>query len=120
MWMVFGLATFLFGPGAAFSEQTVTTCYTESGILGRHEDVEKIVKMVTQIFAIHGQINRMEANQEVSIRFLVSTTAVDANRAREQTDANFVKKILAMLAAQNKSEIRIATRFLGCKTDKLE
>lgn len=101
----------------AAAAPAVTTCYTNVAILGRLDELENAVNKIGSVFTVHGRLNRMESDQEVSIRFLVSITAIDASRARDQTESQFVKQIIAMAGPAN---MRVETRFLGCKIDNLE
>ena len=111
------LFALLVGP-RAFAAPTLTTCYTDVEILGQLEDLDKTVRKLSGIFALHGPVNRQEAGGRVSERLLVSVTGRDSTEVREKTEADFVKRIIAMAAKP--AVVAVGTEFLGCKSDKLE
>jgi hypothetical protein len=117
MWKTMVLFTALYFAQLAMATPTITVCYTDVTILGRLEDLDGTIRKIAPIYEIHGRIHRAEADHQVSINFLASITATDAGRAREQTESEFVKKIILMAAPPS---VLVATEFQGCKDDGLK
>lgn len=105
----------LFCSQLGFADQRETTCYTDVRLLGSNEDLNATMRKLEGVFVILGQIQRPARNNQTVVSFLISLTAYESAHVREQTEADYIKRIIMMGAFPT---VRIATEFQGCKEDR--
>ena len=108
------LLTSIFCSSLAFAASE-TTCYTDVRLLGSIDDLNTTMRKLEDVFVILGPIHWPAQNNQTVVNFLVSFTTHESGRLREQTEADYIKRVIMLGAFPT---IRIATEFQGCKVDR--
>jgi hypothetical protein len=89
----------------------IITCYSAVTLLGDLDGVDRIVKNIQPVYAVHSPVHRPEAGGKVSVSFLISATGLDQIKTREMLLDPGIKAIVSVTSPR---DTNIQTKFQGC------